>query len=169
MIERFWIWFAQWLTNNKPLVARLIAHCHKHPYFHIYENDLLYMARFWLVKERKWLPFAIRLHEWHMPDSGRDLHDHPCPFRTIGLRGWYIHKKANGRNYVMAAGDTAAYPAEFQHTVIEISPSEITYTLFIYWGKHQMWGFFVDGKKVPWQQYVNGRDYPDEYHKERGE
>lgn len=171
MIERFWTWLAAWLHDRPGLIKLLIAHCKKHPYFHIYDaGGFLYMARFWLVKERWWLPFAIRLHEWHQADDGRHLHDHPCAFRTILLQGWYVERDADGKGYVHVAGETVAHSREYLHTVDAISATEMTYSLFIYWGKHQMWGFMVDGKKVPWQEYLKDKsgDYPDEYHEKRG-
>jgi hypothetical protein len=167
-MNRIWKFIAMQLAGRPQLVDRLIAHCKKHPYFHIYENGDLYMSRYWLIKERAWLPFAIRLHEWHRPDSGRHLHDHPCDYRTIILRGAYVEKDACGKSAVRFAGDTAAFPKEHWHTVVWISRTIPTYSLFIYWGKHQMWGFQVDDKKVPWNEYVNGSSYPAEYHQKRG-
>lgn len=167
---RLWEVFAAWLASETELVDWLIAHCKKHPYFDIYHNGDLYMARYWLVKERKWLPFAIRLHEWHRPDQDqdRDLHDHPADYRTIMLRGWYLEKTADNRFKTLSAGETRQYPKEHYHSVTHLGQHERGYSLFIYWGPHQMWGFMVNGKKVPWQQYVNCEDYPVEYHKEGG-
>lgn len=169
MINRFFSWLAGWLVAHPALVTRLIEHCKKHPYFHIYEEGDLYMARFWLIKERWWLPFAIRLHEWHRPDRARHHHDHPCDYRTILLRGWYLELDNNRSLRVVTAGETVSYPREHFHRVSMISQRETTYSLFIYWGRHQLWGFLVNGKKVPWFEYVKNPDaYPADYHQKRG-
>lgn len=166
-MNRIWKYIAMQLASRPQLVDRLIAHCKKHPYFHIVENGDLYMSRYWLIKERPWLPFAIRLHEWHRPDSGRHLHDHPCNFRTIILRGWYIERDSLGTTRLMHAGATRAHPKEYLHRVEAVSKLIPTYSLFIYWGQHQLWGFVVNGKKVPWKKYLKAGDYPADYAKKR--
>ncbi len=169
MKNHLWTIFAAWLVDQVWLVDALIAHCKKHPYFHIYEHGQLYMARFWLLKERSWLPFAIRLHEWHKPDDSRDLHDHPCDFRSIVLRGWYIEQDIYGSAYVRCQGDTIAHRRDYWHTIIQITARQVTYSLFIYSRDRQPWGFLVHGKKIPWEQYIKPGDHSPEYPEQKAD
>ena len=50
------------------------------------ESQEPYLTRYYLfLKDRKWFPFNIFLHNFHKSDPD-DLHDHPWPFITIPLQ-----------------------------------------------------------------------------------
>jgi len=157
-----WAWQCVAFVCTQPLVARwLIKRAKRAPYRHLAG----YMDRFWLFNswESKrhiyWLP-SIRIHHIQREDYGRHPHDHPWPWRTIILRGWYWEHRLAFRDapgtfsvHFRPSGSTAAMlPGEF-HRISRVSPGGV-WTLFITWGWQQPWGFYVDGKKV------DRRDYP---------
>lgn len=91
-------WLAKILA--KPAVTDfLVRQAKKRPYVHIPALTGEYMERYWLVPEKPWLPFAIRIHIIKRPDSDRHLHDHPFDFRTFVLDGMYIEERADGKAY----------------------------------------------------------------------
>lgn len=50
-----------------------------------------------LHKRWRWIPefswFGIYIHHITAPDPGPDLHDHPWPFVSIILKGWYVEQR----------------------------------------------------------------------------
>ncbi len=133
----------------------------KDPYKHIYDKDgSLYMARWWVLRERSWFPWAIRLHHIGRPDNDRHLHDHPYDFRSVLLAGWYEELDVFGQLHMRWAGETYARRAQESHKIVTMS-SGGAYTLFIYRyrKKSNPWGFYVpnhDGsvRKVHWRTYL---------------
>ena len=51
-------------------------------------------------------PFGVYLHHITAPDPGPDLHDHPWPFVSIVLKGWYVEERCN-TNIAVVVADTA--------------------------------------------------------------
>lgn len=119
-----------------------------------------------------WLP-SIRVHHIMRADDDGHLHDHPWNARTILLRGWYEEERplVNGDSldYVIdirrpsneparsvffrMTGDTQAVLFNSYHRISEVSPGGV-YTLWFTWKYRGTWGFMVDGKKVPWREYL---------------
>jgi len=61
-----------------------------------FENEP-YLTRYYLfLKNRKWFPFNVFLHNFHKGDLD-DLHDHPWPYLTIIIRGGYWEHTPKGR------------------------------------------------------------------------
>jgi len=147
-----------------PCVAQwLYKRAERTPYTHIRSADgrSLYMGRWWLfnpypesgaAKRWEWLP-SIRVHHICRADSDRHLHDHPWNARTIILRGVYVEERLDGKQLLRAPGETAAIKHGEYHRIVSVSPDGV-WTLFITWRYQGTWGFFVDGKKVPWRQYL---------------
>lgn len=108
------------------------------------------------------------------------LHNHPWNARTIILRGFYTEKrlvKGDVREEALIdlrqsglheevvqaarvtetitrqAGDTAALRFGEYHRISEVSEDGV-YTLFISGKWRGVWGFLVDGVKVPWKKYL---------------
>lgn len=179
MRELPWRLLAAILT--RPSVRRwLIARAMRTPYAHITGPDgSVYMGRWWLFnpypaksdgRKRKWadwLPSA-RIHHIMRPDSDRHLHDHPWNARTIILRGWYHEERpyttpmypvrvdghGGTRNlYRRAAGYTGRLLFGEYHRIAAVS-DEGVWTLFITWRYRGTWGFNVEGRKVPWREYL---------------
>lgn len=155
----------------------LIARAMRTPYFHITSADGrdIYMERYWLfnpyppksdgAKRRwgNWLP-SVRLHRILRADQDRHLHDHPWNARTFILRGWYrelrqVKVKTSAGMYTTTVrrlrepGHTGALRFGEYHRITQVSPGGV-WTLFITWRHRGTWGFLVDGKKVPWREYL---------------
>lgn len=124
-----------------------------------------------------WLP-SVRVHHILRADDDEHLHDHPWPARTIVLRNWYREERPlldgeaipenctklirsayekNGRmEFTRTTGYTGPVQHGSYHRIAEVSPGGV-YTLWFTWTYEGTWGFLVDGKKVPWREYLAGR------------
>lgn len=172
MKEKFWRWLATMLAAS-PRIRRLLVDLAKRtPYLPIHGSDgSLYMERFWLIKERTWLPFSIRIHVIHRPDSDRHPHDHPWDFRTLILEGSYVEwlvplgvrptkpavvRKHLGRTRwltnTLKAGDTATRTRGQYHLIAKVE-GPVT-TMVILGKRHGSWGFLVWGKHWDWKRYL---------------
>lgn len=181
MINRmFWRPLARSLA--RPAVAdRLIAYAMRTPYMHLpSDDDPSYMARYWVFNPYdrqtnvpRWvplIPFSIRVHHIKRADSERHFHDHPWNARTIILRGSYLEERPldgcvlrawdrdqgwrdGGIPERRTRGDTARLGFEQYHRITAVSEGG-AWTLFISWRWRGVWGFLVDGVKVPWREYL---------------
>lgn len=142
----------------------LIRRATRTPYTHLDG----YMNRYWLfnayekhdgveVTPVPWLPSA-RLHHILRKDLDAHMHDHPWDARTIILRGGYVERRLDscGREVTAwrMAGDTAEIRYGQYHT-IDWVPEEGVWTMFITFRYRGTWGFLVNGKKVPWREYLS--------------
>jgi hypothetical protein len=168
-------------TLARPSVADwLIQRAMRTPFTHITSADgnEVYMYRYWLFNPYPskndgagkrwgdWLP-SIRIHRIMREDRDRHMHDHPWDARTFILCGWYREirpRAANcpagpGEYFVKReAGDTAQLDFGQYHRITQVSYGGV-WTLFITWRKRGTWGFMVDGRKVPWREYLGiGKD-----------
>lgn len=160
----------------RPAVTNwLIRRAMRTPYTHITSADgsQVYMRRYWLFNpypadssgKRAWwkFPISIRLHQIMREDDDRDLHDHPWNARTFILRGWY--KEARPRQWCAMSNWSPTYlvprhagttsPLRFgeYHRITGVSPGGV-WTLFVTGRYRGTWGFLVNGKKVPWREYL---------------
>jgi hypothetical protein len=109
-----------------------------------------YMRRFWLLRLG---PLQIRLHHILAEDPGRDHHDHPWPFRSVILRGWYLEQREGGRHFRREAGDTYRMKRGEFHRIVQVADGG-AWTMFITWGARRGWGFKrADGSVVPHGEY----------------
>lgn len=136
------------------------------------------MERYWVfnpysrvTNKPRWgrlFPVSIRVHHIKREDFDRALHDHPWNARTIILKGWYVEKRLNfdfddsqpehggNREFtfkIRRPGDTASLGFGEYHTIVEVSEGGV-YTLFFSGRWRGVWGFLVDGCKVPWRDYL---------------
>lgn len=102
----------------------------------LYPREYWYMRRFWLLRLG---PLQIRLHHILAEDPAREEHNHPWPFRTIILRGWYLEQRA-GRYAVREAGDSYRMGRDEFHRIVQVADGG-TWTMFITWGARHGWGF----------------------------
>lgn len=160
----------------------LIRRAQRTPYRNITGPDgSLYMGRWWLfnpyehgeyVRRFEWLP-SIRIHHIMRADSDRHLHDHPWNARTIVLRSYYQEERPAGsprgkrdrtagltftddgvrERFYRWAGYTGTLKFGQYHRICYV-PAEGVWTMFWTWKKQGTWGFCVDGKKVPWREYL---------------
>lgn len=127
---------------------------------------------------REILP-SVRLHHIMRADQDRHLHDHPWNARTIILKGWYEEERYSdesplgrakremlaaapygkhfgaGRTHLETriAGYTGRLMFGQYHRITQV-PRDGVWTLFITWRKRGSWGFDVDGREVPWREYI---------------
>lgn len=164
------LWRALAYIVSRPRVSDwLIQRAMKTPYTHLPG----YMNRYWLFNayEKKcgievspisWLP-SIRIHHILRRDEGRHAHDHPWDARTVILRGHYLESKVVGSEhhplgegrhiYARLPGDTTPIRFGEFHHIEEVSVGGV-WTMFITFKYRGTWGFLVNGKKVPWREYM---------------
>lgn len=111
----------------------------------------------WHCLSTKW--FKVYIHHFVGDDWSLDLHDHPKMFISIGLWGWYIeHTPAlagvNKRRWF--APWIRSFRAEHIHRITV--PSKNCWTLVIVLRAVRPWGFWHNGRFIPWQSYVDGPD-----------
>lgn len=105
------------------------------------------------------IPFSIRLHRICRPDSDRHLHDHPSSFRSFVLRGWYEHEVEGYGDIEVNAGDTYVMRKGMFHRIFVVPPQGV-WTLVIFGKRDTTWGFLVNGRKVPYTEYLAAKPKP---------
>ncbi len=168
MKELLWKVFA-FVVSREPIANYLIRRARLTPYRTL-EG---YMERDWLFNPysgdkydqvKKGRP-SIRIHRILRADLDQHLHDHPWrTARTIILKGWYNEHRLikNAPDWLIEPvkgfhrkkGNTAKIDFGEFHQIVAVSP-DVT-TLFITWEFKGMWGFLVNGKKIPYKQYLAG-------------
>ena len=119
------------------------------------ESNEPYLTRYYLfLKDRKWFPFNVFLHNFHKGDLD-DLHDHPWPYFTIILRGGYWEHTPRGR-FWRAPGHFRFQTPTSLHR-IELEPDVSAWTLFIPGPKLREWGFIVNGAWMHCDKYFEYR------------
>lgn len=121
-------------------------------------------------------PWSIRIHHIKREDFDRDVHDHPWNARTVILKGHYIEDRLVPADaidlidikrpityvgdepfvtnvYWRQEGDTAKLGFGEYHSITEVSDGGV-WTLFISGPWRGVWGFLVDGVKIPWKTYL---------------
>lgn len=173
------VWrFIAFVVSRRAVADYLIRRAQRTPYFHLPG----YMNRWWLFngyssdqslsegergnsKRFAWLP-SIRVHHILREDLASHMHDHPWNARTIILRGDYTERRLERGleleweevTHERRPGSTARVLfGEFHH--IERVSTGGVFTLFFSWKYAGGWGFLVNGRKVPWRQYVT--DHPE--------
>lgn len=126
----------------------------------------------------RFCPWSIRIHHIKREDYDRDLHDHPWNARTIILKGWYTEKRrleltdpmlthaladlakimpvVNAeatQHFLRQPGDTAKLGFGEYHAITDVADGGV-WTLFISGPWRGVWGFLVDGVKIPWKTYL---------------
>jgi hypothetical protein len=110
-----------------------------------------------LARLLQFLGIAVRVHEILRSDTGRDPHDHPWPYLTIILRGWYWEERFDDEGKSLGStwygrGSILFRPAKSWH-MLHLTPGKSCWTLFITGRKSQTWGFNTKDGKVPYHQY----------------
>lgn len=158
------------LVCNRDGTNRVVAHGYQ-----LQPGESFYMRRFWLFnpysrednapvlrltlklgKWRKVVAFliSIRVHHIMREDGDRDPHDHPWNARTVILKGHYLEKRDGPHCIILRRpGATATLGFEEYHRIVEVGPAG-AWTLFISGPWKGVWGFRVNGVKVPWRDYL---------------
>lgn len=166
MPDILWRWLAK-LPAHPAIADWIIERALRTPYDHLaivegsriirlahdaalWPGDHWYMRRWWLLRLG---PLQIRVHHILLADIGRDLHDHPWPFRTFILRGGYIEVREGTGRALRLPGRTAAMRRGEFHRIAKIAPNG-AWTLFVTLGPRQSWGFKrPTGMVVPHEEY----------------
>lgn len=170
MNNLIWRLIARLITHPR-ITNALIRHAQRAPYTHIMSADgtACYMGRWWLFNPYPasgaakrfgwgWLP-SVRIHHIMREDQDRDLHDHPWNARTIVLRGDYTERRLGTGQTVFTRmrGYTGRLLFGQYHQIVAVSDGGV-WTCFITWKYRGVWGFLVDGHKVPWREYLGVKD-----------
>ena len=141
------------------LVDKLIARAMRTPYVHLQG----YMNRYWL-RNYDHHP-AVRVHHILRADADRDMHDHPWPFLSIVLRGWYVERRpvAQGQHPCLDGGrftqtrrgrfSIAFRRATDRHLISEVCEGGV-WTLFISFTYQKRWGFYTPTGWVDYRTYL---------------
>lgn len=125
-------------------------------------NEPLLTRYYLFLKERKWFPFNIFLHNFHKGDPG-DVHDHPWPYFTLILKGGYYEWTPQFNSEGKMFGQICAWrgPGHFRFCGaksfhrIELDPNVDCWTLFMPGPQKREWGFLVENKWIPNGDYLN--------------
>jgi hypothetical protein len=127
-----------------------------------------YLYRWTLFQPKRpawWRGFGIYVHKFVGDDWSFDLHDHPKRFISIGLKGAYVEwtpdpflsEWADIRHpRVYRAPWVRTFPADHVHRLELLEPGKPCWTLVIVLRHVREWGFWHDGKFIPWRDYVRG-------------
>jgi len=119
------------------------------------ESKEPYLTRYYLfLKERKWFPFNIFLHNFHRSDPD-DLHDHPWPYATLILKGGYWEYTPDGKFWRGRGHFRICNPQSLHR--IELESGVDTWTLFVPGPQTREWGFIKNGKWIQHEQYLAER------------
>ena len=111
-----------------------------------------YLTRYYLfLKERKYFPFNVFLHQFHKSDEDV-LHDHPWSFVSLIIKGGYWEHTPAGR-FWRGPGTIRRARARSLHRV-ELEPGIEPWTIFIPGPQVQDWGFVnQDGHWTQHEEY----------------
>lgn len=118
-----------------------------------HERCPTYLYRWTLLKKQG--VFSLYLHHFVGDDWSRDLHDHPKRFVSIGLAGSYVEETPAGFKTYNAPW-IRTFPATHIHRISV--PSKSCWTLVLVLRPVRDWGFWHDGRFIPWRNYVDGPD-----------
>lgn len=127
-------------------------------------NNEPYLERYYLfLKERERFPFNIFLHKFLKGDPD-DVHDHPWPYATLILRGGY-YEYTPIMSFGKMIGETRHWRgpghfricSEYSYHRIELKEGVTAWTLFMPGPHKRDWGFLVNNKWIPNEQYLKER------------
>ena len=101
--------------------------------------------------------FGVFVHRMDGPDPGRDLHDHPWTFWSFVAKGGYCEDRAAQRDpdkttlHGRSRWSVKVMRLDECHSVTVVDAP--TWTIVLHGPKRRDWGFYVDGKWMPWRIY----------------
>lgn len=102
--------------------------------------------------------FGIYLHKFNEPDS-QPVHNHPFNFVSFILRGGYVEDVRLGKHYVSIARERHQWrwhttTTPMLHRVMRLTRTP-TWTLVLRGRRLKRWEFFVDGKLIDFEEFLN--------------
>lgn len=146
-----------------PALGRALEGCRKRD---IVLDGSLYLRRYILwgnggdENTPQYLGHSGFVHRIYRPDIERHLHDHPWTWGlAVILKGGYDEERQIGDRVVKCSyreGDLNLLMPGTYHRISEVQ--EGTWSLFLCGAKHSnSWGFLVDGKHMPHEEYFRDR------------
>lgn len=111
----------------------------------------VYLRRWFLKGRSKSTGYRVMVHEILLSDQGRDLHDHPWDFISIGLHGSYRESYHDGTSRVFKAPWIRLVRAEQLHRLDLVTDK--AWTLILNGRKRRHWGFLTSEGWVHWDEY----------------
>jgi hypothetical protein len=104
--------------------------------------------------------FGVYLHHIHRPDRETDPHDHPWWFASLVLTGGYIEqvwpdKTRKGCHFVRSRRRWSLKCLSRGAAHIITGTSGPLWTLVVVGPDKDEWGFWQEGRYVPWRSYVS--------------
>lgn len=120
------------------------------------EKNEPYIRRYHVLN-KKWCPYKIYIHNIIRSDEDRECHDHPWPFLSIILKGWYREYNLNTKTNTMSVKDwrrfsIVRHKAEDAHRLEVEKPM---WTLVFIGKKTRDWGFYTDNGWAHNIDYLN--------------
>lgn len=125
------------------------------------------MIRYYLTP--KIFNLRLCIHKFLRSDNDRHYHDHPWNYISLILKGHYVEHFPTpffsfGNLYRVdctihyGPGDILRKKKEHKHWVELINPltgiTKPCWTLILFYGKRRDWGFWVEDKFVPHEEYT---------------
>jgi hypothetical protein len=114
-----------------------------------------YMFR-WTIAATRW--GKLYLHKFVGDDWSLDLHDHPKRFVSMGVWGRYIESTTGDFDRVFKAPWFRTFPATYRHRIHGPTAANPCWTLVWVGVPEREWGFWHQGRFMPWLDYVRGKD-----------
>jgi hypothetical protein len=105
----------------------------------------------WTLLRIGWL--GIDVCHFVGDDALSDMHDHPQPFISIGLKGQYKEWTPNGAR-IYRSPWFQSFPATHTHRITMIDGGDCWALVIHLKGTHD-WGLLTSNGWVPWQTYLN--------------
>lgn len=135
-------------------------------WFYIPDRDdptRTYLKRLRII-QTPWV--SVYIHWIYLPDTDRDLHNHPWVFTSYILRGGYRELRSLNDDPIHYQYDWPRWSRHKMymdewHKITQLQKGTIT--LVITGHRKQTWGFRTDEGFVPWYEYDRGGYGPDPF------
>ena len=107
----------------------------------------------WRLIHTPW--FGIYLHKWNKPDPRPTLHNHPWPFFSIILKGWYEELRLKDLDGLVKWINVVK--RDEYHTVTSVKPGTIS--LMFVGRTHEDWGYWTDKGYVNFDKHPHSKEF----------
>ena len=97
--------------------------------------------------------FGIYLHKWFKPDPRSTPHNHPWPFFSLIIWGWYVERRIGGRQSIRWIN--VVHRQDF-HSVAEVKPG--TWSLMFVGRDRGDWGY-LDPDYIPFEEHFHSEEF----------
>lgn len=108
----------------------------------------------WQIIQTKW--FGVYFHKIYQADTDKHCHDHPWDYISIPLWGVFTEQRqlnSNSHEYsIVHPGMIIKRKATDLHKIYSLQ-SKVVYTLFFTGRRKRAWGYNIDDKWYPWEEY----------------